>query len=72
MAAQLFETARAKAPDVAPALAQGEIAPLADWLRENVWRHGRRYERDEILTRATGRKLDPAPYLRHLAARYAG
>jgi carboxypeptidase Taq len=71
MAAQLFETARAKAPDVAPALAQGEIAPLADWLRANVWRHGRRYERDEILTRATGRKLDPAPYLRHLAARYA-
>jgi carboxypeptidase Taq len=72
MAAQLFETARAQAPDVAPALAQGEIAPLADWLRENVWRHGRRYGRDAILTRATGRKLDPAPYLRHLAARYVG
>ena len=71
MAAQLFETARAQAPDVAPALARGDIAPLADWLRENVWRHGRRYARDEILTRATGRKLDPAPYLRHLAARYA-
>jgi carboxypeptidase Taq len=71
MAAQLFETARTKVPDIAPALERGDVGPLSAWLRDQVWRHGRRYERDELLTRATGRKLDPAPYLRHLTARYA-
>ena len=37
---------------------------------DRVWRHGRRYGRDELLVNATGRKLDPAPYLRHLSDRY--
>jgi len=70
MAAQLFETAR-KQPDIAGALDRGDVGPLSAWLRDAVWRHGRRYRRDEILSRATGRTLDPSPYLRHLTARYA-
>jgi carboxypeptidase Taq len=70
MAAQLFEAAR-KQPEVSSALEHGDVGPLSAWLRDKVWRHGRRYRRDEILTLATGRALDPAPYLRHLGARYA-
>jgi carboxypeptidase Taq len=52
-------------------LERGDVGPLSAWLRDKVWRHGRRYRRDELLTMATGRALDPAPYLRHLGARYA-
>jgi carboxypeptidase Taq len=70
MAAQLFATA-AKTPDVAQACARGDYAPLHLWLKEKVWQHGRRFTRDEILVRATGRRLDVGPYLAHLAARYA-
>jgi carboxypeptidase Taq len=70
MAAQLFEAAR-KQPEVSGALERGDAGPLSAWLRDKVWRHGRRYRRDELLTMATGRALDPAPYLRHLGARYA-
>jgi carboxypeptidase Taq len=70
MAAQLFEAAR-KQPEVSGALERGDVGPLSAWLRDKVWRHGRRYRRDELLTMATGRALDPAPYLRHLGARYA-
>ncbi|HET6620009.1 MAG TPA: carboxypeptidase M32 [Dongiaceae bacterium] len=69
MAAQLFETA-CRQPGVGEALERADVAPLSDWLRDKVWRHGRRYRRDEILDAATGRALDPAPYLRHLARRY--
>jgi len=70
MAAQLFDTAR-RQPEVSAALERGDVGPLSCWLRDKVWRHGRRYRRNEILTMATGRALDPVPYLNHLGARYA-
>jgi carboxypeptidase Taq len=70
MAAQLFAAARAQVPSLDAALALGEIAPLADWLRENVWRHGRRFTRDEILLRATGTTLTPAAYLDYLERKF--
>ena len=35
-------------------------------LNEAIHQHGRRFTRDELLVRATGRKLDPAPYLAYL------
>jgi carboxypeptidase Taq len=69
MAAQLFETARRDAA-VSAGLEAGDYAPLAGWLRDKVWRHGRRRSREALLVDATGRGLDPAPYLRHLEARY--
>jgi len=48
----------------------GLPGPLSSWLREAVWQHGRRYRRDELLGRATGRPLDLAPDIRHLSGRY--
>ena len=70
MAAQLFEAACSASPQVRAALEEGDVGPLSSWLRENVWRHGRRYRRDELLAQATGRTLDVAPYIRHLSQRY--
>jgi Zn-dependent M32 family carboxypeptidase len=32
--------------------------------RENIHRHGGRYDPDELIERVTGRTLDTAPYLR--------
>ena len=72
MAAQLFEAACRASPQVGAALEAGDVSPLSSWLRENVWRHGRRFGRDELLRRATGRPLDLAPYIRHLSRRYFG
>lgn len=69
MAAQLFETAMADTR-VSESFAAGDYAPLREWLRLAVWRHGRRFTRDELLARATGRTLEVAPYLRHLTGRY--
>lgn len=70
MAAQLMEAVREDDPGAIAAMERADYAPLADWLRAAIWRHGRRFSRDELLVRATGRALDPAPYLRHLAAKY--
>ena len=70
MAAQLFESAKQKGESVATALAKGDTAPLRLWLKENVWRHGKRFSRDELLIRAIGRPLEAGPYLRYLNGKY--
>jgi carboxypeptidase Taq len=70
MGAQLFETAMEQ-PSLSDCFGRGDYAPLHDWLKEHVWQHGRRFGRDEILRRSTGRMLDIDPYIRHLTRRYA-
>ncbi len=70
MAAQLMAAARVQMPDLDTTLAAGDYTPLADWLRTNIWTHGRRFTRDELLIRATGRPLDPADYLAYLRAKF--
>jgi carboxypeptidase Taq len=49
---------------------RGEFRTLLGWLRENVYRHGRRYDPDELVERATGRPLDTTPYLRYLKGKF--
>ena len=50
--------------------AQGEFGALLAWLRENVHRHGRKFEPQELVQRITGSKIDPAPYMRYLQTKY--
>ncbi len=70
MAAQLYEAA-VKDAAVAEGLARADYAPLRDWMTTHVHAHGRRYGRDALLLRATGRTLDPEPYIAHLTAKYS-
>jgi carboxypeptidase Taq len=71
MAAQLMDAMRTTRPEIPAALEGGDYAPLKAWLGEAIHRHGRRFTRDELLVRATGRALDPAPYLAYLRAKVA-
>ena len=70
MAAQIMDHLRRTTPAVTDAAQAGALAPLLDALRDGVWRHGR--SRNALLEAMTGRKLDTAPYLAHLRARFAG
>lgn len=71
MAAQLMETLRRSDPSLDVAIEAGEYAVLADALKGRIWQHGRRFTRDELLRRETGRSLDPQPYLAYLRTKYA-
>jgi len=53
-------------------IARGDYAVLAEKLRSEVWQYGRRFTRDEMLTRTTGRALEAGPYIAYLRGRYAG
>jgi len=69
-AAQLFDAARRAIPALEESIAEGEFAPLRDWLREHVHGLGSRYSAEEMLRRATGRPLDAAVFKNHLGKRY--
>jgi carboxypeptidase Taq len=69
IAAQLWETLESELGPQADALAAGEVDAIRTWLGEKVHRHGRRLDTVPVVESATGRGLDAAPFLRHLASR---
>jgi carboxypeptidase Taq len=71
MAAQLYARATQDDLVIEQALAAGDYQPLRRWLGDHIYQHGRRFSRDELLIKATGRKLDPAPYIAYLRNKYS-
>ena len=70
LSVQLFEAAVEGRPEILPEMERGEFGTLLGWLRENVHRHGKKYEPDDLIERATGTSPDTAPYLRYLASKF--
>ena len=70
MAAQVLAAAHAQKPDLAAKLAAGDYQALLNWLSEHIYRHGRAYSPDELLTRVAGEGLNTAPLLEYLEIKY--
>ena len=72
ISAQLWNAALKDLPEIPQCIAQGDYAPLREWLRTHVHIYGAKYSTSEILKIATGNgTLDPAPYLKMLKHKYA-
>lgn len=69
VAAQLMDSVRQALPLDAQ-VERGEFKPVVDWLKTNVHCHGSQYSTPDLITRATGRPLDPAVFEAHLRTRY--
>ncbi|MEM8960524.1 MAG: carboxypeptidase M32 [Acidobacteriota bacterium] len=71
-AAQLYAAADRDLGDLDVKMAQGDLAPLFDWLNDKIYRHGSRYAAGQLIERATGKALaadDLLDHLRRSAAR---
>ena len=66
IAAQLWEALEADAGSQDDALSAGETAAIRMWLAEHVHVHGRRLDTEPLVEAATGRGIDPEPFLRHV------
>jgi len=66
IASQMWDRLRDDLPDVDDLLERGEFAPLREWLREHVHRHGRKFPPRELLRRVTRNDLSVDPFLRYL------
>ena len=71
-AAQWFATMRRALPGLDAQIAAGDLQPVFDWLRENIWQQASRWETTELVQRASGEALNPAHFKAHLMARYLG
>ncbi|MEK9752756.1 MAG: carboxypeptidase M32 [Rhodospirillaceae bacterium] len=71
-AAQLFAAAGDEDPAIGAGIAKGEFGPLMAWLGRNVHGQARLMYAPDLLTRVTGRPLDPKVFETHLRRRYLG
>jgi carboxypeptidase Taq len=73
ISAQIWARIVADVPDLYDGFEAGDFAPLRDWLREHLHRHGRKFTPAETLERVVGtRQIDPEPYVRYLREKLAG
>lgn len=70
MSAQFFDAAVRAHPEIPRDIEAGRFDTLRRWLATNIHVHGRALSADEIVQRATGQPLSPAPYLSYLRTKY--
>ena len=71
IAGQLWTAAERDLGGLEREIGSGELAPLGQWLRENVHRHGRRLSARQVLDRAGCGALSVGPLLDHLREKLA-
>lgn len=67
---QLWNKLLEENPNVPDEIARGKFETVLAWMRENVHKYGSKYEPQEIMLKATGNKIDPAPYMAYLRKKY--
>jgi carboxypeptidase Taq len=70
LAAQLYAAACRAHPEIPQDMARGDFGALLGWLRQNLYRHGRKLSPDELIERAAGSPMSIAPYMAYLRAKY--
>jgi carboxypeptidase Taq len=70
IAAQLWESLRARLPEMDVQVGRGEFSGLFGWLRENVHSLGAKVTAKELMKNATGQPLSANALLRYLEHKY--
>lgn len=71
LSAQLWHALGQALPDRDAQMAEGQFAPILDWLRENVHHYGSKYLPKELVLKATGEPLTSRYYADYLHAKYS-
>jgi carboxypeptidase Taq len=71
ISAQIWERITAALPDVYERMEQGEFLGILEWLRENLHKHGAKFEPQELIQRVTGSKIQSQPYISYLRTKYS-
>ena len=70
MAAQLFTAAEDAIGGIGDLTRDGDFEALHEWLTDNVHRHGKRYETNELVERATGEEFTADAFLTYVDDKY--
>ena len=70
LSAQFYSTALKAHPGIPGEMKQGKFDTLHGWLKENLYKHGRKFTAPELVQRATGSPLTIQPYIQYLKQKY--
>lgn len=70
LSAQFHDAAVRAIPDIPQDITEGRFDRLAGWLRDHVYRHGRKFDPDALVEAATGTPMQIAPYITYLRGKY--
>jgi carboxypeptidase Taq len=70
LGAQFYAAALQAHPTIPQEIEAGRFATLHDWLRDNIYRHGRKFTPNELIVRVTGGPMTTAPYLAYLRGKF--
>ncbi len=70
LSAQFHAAAVHAHPEIPGEIESGKFSTLHAWLRDNIYRHGRKFPPNEIVKRATGGLMSMRPYLAYLRTKY--
>ncbi len=66
---QIWEKVQAALPGLSDQFERGEFQALREWLRDHLYRHGRKFTPAETLQRVVGGPIDVGPYVSYLTAK---
>ncbi len=70
-AAQFYQQACKEVDDLEAQIANGNMMPMLDWLREKIHQHGRLYTADELCNEITGESLNFDYFMDYARDKYA-
>ena len=70
VAAQLYDAAERDIEGLEGRIRAAEFDRLHEWLTDNVHRHGKRYETNELVRRATGEDVTADAFVDYATAKY--
>jgi carboxypeptidase Taq len=69
---QIWAVLTREVGDTESIMASGDFEPILSWLRERIYSQGKRYRPSDLVTRLTGRPMEPADWLAYAQAKYRG
>jgi carboxypeptidase Taq len=67
---QIYDTALKQHPEIPDEVAHGSFGTLHGWLADNLYRHGRKFEPNELVQRITGESIQSRSYMKYLKAKF--
>jgi carboxypeptidase Taq len=70
LSAQFYAAALNAHREIPDEIAHGQFTTLHRWLTDHIYRHGRKFDPNELVMRATGEPMTIAPYVAYLRGKY--
>jgi carboxypeptidase Taq len=70
LSVQFYDAALAEHPDIPAHMRAGDLSTLHGWLQRRIYRHGVRYDADELVRRTTGGAIEVGPLVGYLKRKY--